>query len=432
VRNPILCEMFSEVEDDFERETEEDILLLKLYTGQLEFNQSQTQTQTQQQQQQQQQTQQPHSEYEVSNDNNNNNSFETREIQIEKIVVSSDTLVERSNLPNLSPPISDVMETIQKNDKIETEKSEDDDDENGEMQESKDEEEEGTDALMLKGLYKSNTNTNSNTIEQQNQSKIENNKQTREEISRPQSPTQLIQKEVKTPSTETISTNSNEPESALNTVGGRRYFIAEEDTLIRCWNCGLKGHTSFQCIQEKREKPCYYCAQFGHMSAHCPNRLCYQCNMPGHYAKTCQERGPSPRPLCYRCGRNGHHGKFCFPVLRRHERPTFWCYNCGEEGHEGWNCTEPDVETLARLMNEKGDNFGRKLRNKILKKLRIKGRRSKLLSQKTRRRSDIVDLPIDSNDRGLLEHDYSSSSDSDNDELLTLQPNSKKRNTTIR
>jgi len=54
----------------------------------------------------------------------------------------------------------------------------------------------------------------------------------------------------------------------------------------------------------QKDRPCFLCGLFGHMSAACPERLCHRCNLPGHLSRECRER--SARDICYKCGRSGH------------------------------------------------------------------------------------------------------------------------------
>jgi len=151
-----------------------------------------------------------------------------------------------------------------------------------------------------------------------------------------------------------------ETQSEENKGGQRRYYDPE-DLSIKCFNCDGVGHMSFQCIEEKKERPCFLCGEMGHRKSDCPHDLCFNCQQSGHKSNEC----PSPkkyttRETCYRCGTLGHVVKDCDQEYRPNlhlRSPNLFCYNCGRKGHAGRDCREPRLESLDSKRIKMGDSY---------------------------------------------------------------------------
>jgi hypothetical protein len=147
-----------------------------------------------------------------------------------------------------------------------------------------------------------------------------------------------------------------------------RYYIDENNSAassVKCYNCKKLGHMSYQCLEEKKDRPCFLCGLFGHMSAGCPERLCHRCNLPGHLSRDCRER--STKDICYKCGRSGHTPESCTTKFAVSRRKSFKmsCYNCGSDAHEARHCDMPNMESINQESMRHGDNFGEVLKNRI-------------------------------------------------------------------
>lgn len=41
---------------------------------------------------------------------------------------------------------------------------------------------------------------------------------------------------------------------------------------LKCFNCGLKGHKSFECKNKEKGVKCFHCNKFGHIANDCPEK----------------------------------------------------------------------------------------------------------------------------------------------------------------
>lgn len=104
-----------------------------------------------------------------------------------------------------------------------------------------------------------------------------------------------------------------QPQAAFSNTLKKRGFPNRPESnlsrsrIIRCYNCGVEGHTSNRCNRQKNEKPstsmnqaatfkCFNCGEGGHRFVNCPKILlkCTICNKIGHSEDKCN-RGPLSR-----------------------------------------------------------------------------------------------------------------------------------------
>mmetsp|Transcript_57675 Transcript_57675/g.69379 ORF Transcript_57675/g.69379 Transcript_57675/m.69379 type:complete len:707 (-) Transcript_57675:281-2401(-) len=161
-----------------------------------------------------------------------------------------------------------------------------------------------------------------------------------------------------------------------------RYWVIDKSR--RCFRCREVGHNENECPNAEVEKQCPLCALTGHESRTCPlARVCFNCGIPGHVSRDCsQNRGLPKRVVCGMCLQSGHHRWQC-QVPSRHIlqnmanakciqcgkighysccRSAFvaevkalkgglegmYCFNCGQQGHHGARCERPALDSCAR------------------------------------------------------------------------------------
>jgi hypothetical protein len=70
---------------------------------------------------------------------------------------------------------------------------------------------------------------------------------------------------------------------------------------VRCYNCGMLGHTSLQCTVPQVRKVCNVCGNAGHLSRDCTSServdFCYNCKQTGHRTMQCPSRSSSPATI---------------------------------------------------------------------------------------------------------------------------------------
>jgi len=131
--------------------------------------------------------------------------------------------------------------------------------------------------------------------------------------------------------------------------GFERRYWEEEDSSVKCFNCNEYGHMAFQCITEKKYRPCYLCSSTIHQVRDCPQKLCFKCNLMGHKIKDCPyKRSSNCLGRCNRCGIIGHLTNECREKVSTTDESemateSLSCYNCGGSGHSGRFCTKPTI-----------------------------------------------------------------------------------------
>ncbi|GBG71175.1 hypothetical protein CBR_g8477 [Chara braunii] len=159
---------------------------------------------------------------------------------------------------------------------------------------------------------------------------------------------------------------------------GPRYFDPQDFMEARCYNCGERGHSSKECTEQKRIRPCYVCSSLEHEARDCPlGKVCFVCQQKGHVARECPNKqavaaasraaivkGGNPDELCLKCGYRGHSRQTCdvdydpedmkvvrcyickkeghlaCVIVRNDNPPAMTCCKCGESGHSGEGCNK--------------------------------------------------------------------------------------------
>ncbi|KAL4155492.1 hypothetical protein PRNP1_007602 [Phytophthora ramorum] len=106
-----------------------------------------------------------------------------------------------------------------------------------------------------------------------------------------------------------------------------RYFVT--DLATKCFHCGEVGHMANVCMNDKLQRPCYYCALRGHQAWECPNLPCANCLQLGHQERGCDNRSKHLDP-CSICGRGGHVDDDCENV---ESQDLLTCMVCTTAGH---------------------------------------------------------------------------------------------------
>lgn len=120
-----------------------------------------------------------------------------------------------------------------------------------------------------------------------------------------------------------------------------RYFTASS---VICEECGMKGHMSFKC-QEQKKNRCFKCGESGHVRSQCPEELNSLLNKkrPGRHRRV----GPPREPVisCFVCGGKGHldcsFGKLSGLLS---------CANCGRAGHTLHDCDLPQPGSVMSIV----------------------------------------------------------------------------------
>ncbi|KAF4697918.1 hypothetical protein FOZ62_028076, partial [Perkinsus olseni] len=167
--------------------------------------------------------------------------------------------------------------------------------------------------------------------------------------------------------------------------GRRERSRSREGAVVRCANCGGRGHEASQCpspiiedegggvpsdmgvfpavrspgrrrgegavsgYQPPFHGKCANCFRFGHRARDCPNATtCTKCFQSGHNSKECTV----DQETCGRCRRIGHTAAACPNAIvcdkcGQPGHPAVWCgvtcRNCGQEGHMVRQCPMPPV-----------------------------------------------------------------------------------------
>nr|CDS32403.1 zinc finger CCHC domain containing protein 7 [Hymenolepis microstoma] len=138
-----------------------------------------------------------------------------------------------------------------------------------------------------------------------------------------------------------------------------------------CENCGLKGHTQWECTRSGAF--CVICAGEGHLKEECSRRVCPVCFRRGHDSR-CRDRHQINNIVCFRCKQMGHMVNRCPEIWRQYrfttkpgppvkfeqtEPEVKRCFNCGRVGHLGHECDRPSAYGQT-LLNQSVTQFDKK------------------------------------------------------------------------
>lgn len=156
----------------------------------------------------------------------------------------------------------------------------------------------------------------------------------------------------------------------------KRYW--EKDLSTKCFRCRRIGHTEAECTFEEKPRPCHLCGSTEHQHRLCPiSTICFNCGIPGHVSRNCiLPKGIPRRIVCTYCYQSGHHRMACRStcpnnifsqakcitcprqghfVCSAKDRDWIsprtngvYCFNCGAEGHIGYDCKRPKVESCTK------------------------------------------------------------------------------------
>ncbi|ELP91108.1 cellular nucleic acid binding protein, putative [Entamoeba invadens IP1] len=127
---------------------------------------------------------------------------------------------------------------------------------------------------------------------------------------------------------------------------------------MKCYTCGLFGHTTKYCPNSQEAGKCFICGESGHFSNKCPQREeYYNTNKQNHQGTNEeeyyeeQEEDPHTDQQCYKCGSSDHIAKNC---------PDAWKYDekmkeqiTHENGSKEFQENEPVQEKSIEKVKEK-------------------------------------------------------------------------------
>ncbi|KAL3828640.1 hypothetical protein ACJIZ3_017442 [Penstemon smallii] len=134
------------------------------------------------------------------------------------------------------------------------------------------------------------------------------------------------------------SVETNPVEVPVNAVlrkllRGPRYFDLPDNSWGACYNCGEEGHSTANCTEARRKKPCFVCGSFEHNAKLCSKgRDCFICKQHGHRAKNCPVMNKNSK-ICLKCGDVGHDLFSCRNDYFPDDLKEMQCYICQRYGH---------------------------------------------------------------------------------------------------